>query len=341
MDVVEEKQQSSSKASMDIGALLVEARENKNLTAQDIADEMNLTLSVISKIESNEFKQDIPLAFIRGYVRSYAQKVGVDVETICVEFDRQTGGSIEPVQNLKVVSDFKIRRREINSSSFVFKIVTFLIIISLVAFAGWELWKRLSNGDSNNTEVTNAIELNTESDVSAADSIGSSLNDDSQSIALSTETQTAESQTPQSFESQNSVQPSSSSALASTENSEIEQAPQQATNVMNESTSAVANNTEDGSSVVNEAVVSKPLMTGPVKQVEFVFSNDCWVQVSDANGEVIAVGIKKQGYVMPLEGVVPFDVILGEPTAVTIKVDGVGFDLSGYRAGRRAQFIIE
>lgn len=349
MDVVEEEKQAASKASLDIGALLVEARENKNLTAQNIADDMNLTLSVISKIEENQFEQDIPLAFIRGYVRSYAQKVGVDVETICVEFDRQTGGSVEPVQNLKVVSDFKIRRREINSSSSAFKFITFLIILSLVAFAGWELWKRLSK--SEDVEETNTITFATTPAAEMSASVGSA-NDSVQTPNSSEVTDNAEfsentessdatvTQTDIVEQSQVAAETSSVMPQDATQQSETQQneTPQDETSTGSATASSSVN--FQGDSPLAQAS-EQILLTEPVKQVEFSFSAECWVQVTDANGQVIAVGIKRQGYVMPLEGVTPFNVILGEPTAVSIKVDGVGFDLSGYRAGRRAQFTID
>lgn len=354
MDVVEEEKKAASKASLDIGALLVEARENKNLTAQNIADDMNLTLSVISKIEENQFVQDIPLAFIRGYVRSYAQKVGVDVETICVEFDRQTGGSVEPVQNLKVVSDFKIRRREINSSSSAFKFITFLIILSLVAFAGWELWKRLSNSEAG--EETNTITFATP--VSEISGSADSANDTLQTPSTSEETgnRTELSQNIESNDGTVTETDIVEQSQVATEVSNVtrQDVPQQNQTQPNQtrqdqtqqdqtsSDSVTASSSVNFQNDNSQAQASEQiLLTEPVKQVEFSFSAECWVQVTDANGQVIAVGTKLQGYVMPLEGVTPFNVILGEPTAVSIKVDGVGFDLSGYRAGRRAQFTID
>ena len=143
MDVDKQQNKKKSKRTViDIGVLLVEARENKNLSAQDIATSLNLTLSVITDIEANQFKQDIPLPFIRGYLRSYAKKVNADVETLSVEFDRQTKTADEPIQKLQVVSSFKTSRKELNSSNFIFKFFTLLIVLTLLGFGGWEAWKK-------------------------------------------------------------------------------------------------------------------------------------------------------------------------------------------------------
>ena len=341
MDVVEAQvKDKDAKAPMDIGAVLVESRENKNLSSQDIADGMNLTLSVITSIEANEFEQDIPLTFIRGYVRSYAQKVGVDVENICVEFDRQTGQSAEPIQKIKVVSNFKIRRKEINSNSFLFKSVTYLIIASLLAFGGWELWKKFSKSKANDTPVINEIQLSTSTSapeslpVQSANNVQvDSATTDTGELAESGESQIVDSNTASPIANRNddtaSNQASVSSAAVSNEQAGIQNSTQNA-----EVESAVIES--------NDAPVAEPaLITGPIASANFQFSADCWVKVTDANNEVIAVGIKKAGYLMPIEGVTPMTVVLGEPSAVSIEFNGEAYDLSNFRAGRRARFVLE
>jgi|GEM_PF-1274415 len=358
MDVVEEKSEKNSPALLDIGALLVEARENQNLSSQDIADQMNLTLSVITKIEANEFEQDIPLAFIRGYIRSYAKKVGVDVENLCAEFDKQTGQASEPVQKIKTVSDFKMRRKEMNSNSFVFKLLTYLIVTSLLAFGGWELWKKL-NQSKQDAPIVQEISLES-SAKGAADAAESSMlnEDDSQSSqsALPDET-SSESATNQSIETATKLDAESSDTRDNTDSGSREtqliqteesiqmsvdssnRADLQITEVVEQVASNQAQPTDTTADESEETV--KPQLTGPVKSVSFEFSADCWVQVTDANGEVLAVGIKRIGKVMPLEGVVPFTVILGEPSAVSIEFDGEVYDLSRFRAGRTARFVLE
>ncbi|BDX07841.1 RodZ domain-containing protein [Planctobacterium marinum] len=77
----------------------------------------------------------------------------------------------------------------------------------------------------------------------------------------------------------------------------------------------------------------------PVELI-FTFSEDCWMNLTDATGEAIAYGIKAAGRVMPVSGVPPFEVKLGAPQAVSLMVDGVPFDMSGFPAGRTATFTI-
>ena len=341
MDVVEEQLAERKTASSDksessgdpkqlnIGALLIEARENQKLTTQDIAEQMNLTVSVIAKIEDNEFEQDIPIAFIRGYVRSYAQKVGVDIENICAEFDRQTGQAPVPVQKLRAVSDFK-KRREMNSNSFVFKAITLVIMVALFALGGWELFKRWDKPQPEQ-QLVNEIPLSglqpdSESDVSTNNSatVAEPVPASSDEASI---TQTVEVE-PVTTSAQNPLVP------------EVEESAPASTSVLDESAASASQNQESELSEAFEAE-PVPLITGPVKEVVFTFTADCWVKVTDANGEVMAVGLKKAGKVMPVEGIAPIDVTLGEPTAVTVDYNGETYDMSQFRAGRAARFVLE
>lgn len=74
--------------------------------------------------------------------------------------------------------------------------------------------------------------------------------------------------------------------------------------------------------------------------VVFTFAQDCWVSVTDATGEVVAIGIKAAGRVMPVPGTAPFEVVLGAPGGVSLTVDGVPYDMSQFPAGRTARFTV-
>jgi cytoskeleton protein RodZ len=68
------------------------------------------------------------------------------------------------------------------------------------------------------------------------------------------------------------------------------------------------------------------------------FSADCWIQVKDAEGKVLATGVKKSGHQFSVSGKAPYSVILGAPEGVTMEFDGEAVDLSGYTSGKVARF---
>ncbi|MGX5200988.1 RodZ domain-containing protein [Aliikangiella sp. IMCC44632] len=335
MDVnTEEVVEPKNKKSTNIGELLIEARENRNWSAQEIADQMNLTLSVITQIEENRFNEDIPHAFLRGYIRSYAQRVGVDTESICAEFDIQVNANVEPVKNLKVVSQFKTRRKEINSNSFIFKLITSIIVIAILSFAGWELFKRV--GEKTEATPANSIELNQLE--RASDSDLTALNVDIKSDKSFAEQKTTTDQVQQDVAiSSSDAKPQSEVAEATKPSADIQAAGSQA-----ESRVTGADKIT-GADRVAEADMSQIDLTDSVVSLvdmTFTFSADCWVKIVDGVGETIAIGVKTAGRVMPLQGVAPVTVILGDPAAVELTYAGEAYDMSVYQAGRRAEFVL-
>ena len=352
----DKKQESPEVTQVNIGELLVEARENQNLSATDIASQLNLTVGIINKIEENQFEQDIPLAFIRGYVRAYAQKVGLDVNTICAEFDRQSQNEEEPVQNIQRISNFSQKRKEINTNNTLFKVISYLIVISLLSFGGWELWKRFGPKDNESEAELNTIPLNTGSDSNEENGISLDLSS-AQSNAVpqtnevpletrstgsnSIDTQSAERSTNEltAAASQDDLTAEANKAedidSGVADNNESRSEPQTQT----ETPAPAAQSNAEPSVVSEEPKVE--LKTEPVIDTEFVFTGDCWVQVKDANGEVIALGVKKSGKIMPLSGVAPFNVILGEPSVVKITLNGEAFDLSAFSPGKTARLVLQ
>ncbi|MET1255760.1 RodZ domain-containing protein [Aliikangiella maris] len=367
MDVVEDNISAEPSASLDIGALLVEARENKNLTAQDIAKQMHLTLSVINQLETNDFKQGIPLAFVRGYLRSYAQKVGVDVETICAEFDRQTGNTSEPIQSIKVISGFGRKpRKELNSNSGIVKLISFIIFFSLLALGGYEVWNRFlspvaddvsssnqipltqlqsnlsTTAETESTQLTETVQTNEDNRQAANLSEKIDLaTDDMVGTASKTQTVNETDNKSNAVNIRDTNQPQNtpsnpSSELTSSSTDTLQQSSSEPTVIANSDDNLQANQTD-----VTNQPVKLPKIEGSLVAMRFEFFADCWVKITDANDEVLAVGVKTEGKIMPLQGVAPIKVILGEPSAVTLDFKGEAFDLSRFKAGRRATFVLQ
>ncbi len=300
---------------LDIGALLVEARNNANFTSLDIADALNLNPDIISKIEVNTFEQELPMAFIRGYVKSYATKVGLESQPILAAFDKVTGIQSPSLKRVESISSFGIKKRDFNSNSSLFKFISILIVLLFVTFAGWQIWDRYLAPLYMGTTSQNS-DLN-------ANNLSLSLGDDvAEDIVLPD------------MSKQEAVK---NSAIEENDSSIQEIAKingktniESANGVSQESSEQIAIDQE--SNLISEHVFSDIILD---------FSADCWVRITDARGEVLAVGVKGDGKHMPMRGVAPITVILGDPSAVSMSFQDQTFDLSGYRAGRRVQIVLE
>ena len=70
-----------------IGEELKRARERKEIMLEDVAHETKINLDYLKAIEAGEFNF-LPQAYVRAFIRSYAQKVGLDPVTMLKPLDR-------------------------------------------------------------------------------------------------------------------------------------------------------------------------------------------------------------------------------------------------------------
>lgn len=63
--------QKTTESTSSLGDKFRQARENLNLSVEDVAQKLNLRAFVIEAIENNELEQkSIPAIFMKGYVRN-------------------------------------------------------------------------------------------------------------------------------------------------------------------------------------------------------------------------------------------------------------------------------
>ncbi len=75
-------------------------------------------------------------------------------------------------------------------------------------------------------------------------------------------------------------------------------------------------------------------------EVVMHFNEDSWVEIHDGNGDRIAFGVKKAGYVMTVTGPQPFSVVLGKHQVVDITFQGQAVDTSHFAKNRLAKFTL-
>jgi cytoskeleton protein RodZ len=86
-----------------------------------------------------------------------------------------------------------------------------------------------------------------------------------------------------------------------------------------------------------ELVVEMPLLV----QLKLTFTEECWVEVSDAHNRLL-YGLEKPGTSVNVEGVPPFRLFLGNVNSVTLELGGEVFDVprSSQRGNNTARFVI-
>ncbi len=295
------------------GKLLVWGRERAGLTQEQIAKELYMTLTKVRALELDDYRHMGADTFTRGYLRSYANLVKLDVVQVLAAYDRhaQKYGLNEQV----------LPKKQDSSAKPLWQFVV-LIVIALLVLWLISVWF-FDNRKEPEYDLPVAI-------VPVADVFSSS------STAVSS--MAAESSVATSFSSANMAQAlppvidmvslsrsSSSSFIGLTETSSIASMRSGSIEVVSSSSSLA------GSSRV-----------GVLDEIVFTFSEECWLEVSDSSGDVLVADLQSAGSHLVLQGRAPFDVKLGNAPATQIElnneritlVPAIGTNVLGLKVGK-------
>ncbi len=291
-----------------IGEPLKKARVKAGLSIEQVALRMNLDVDIIVSIEEDAFKDNLSPAFYRGYIRTYANLIALPSDEIVEKYNRfihedSLATHITPTFENKVVAAFSANK------SFWPKRIAVALLLFIVLLAIYFFYNKFSHS-------TSSPEIDIQSTaVSLENTQAEQKKDERNSL-------TSEAKNGSRNHTKNNVKPVKvlSGTLPASKN------------IGSKSLTQSSNQKPPGSN-------NKPL-SKPISYLEMVFSGNCWVKVTDATGEVLAIGIKRAGKKMTLTGIPPFKVILGNATVVKIKLNGLAVDLSSYSSGQRVELTL-
>jgi len=136
----EEEQQPSS----GFGELLSEAREQAGYSQQDVAVELHLKPELIQAIDDEKLDELPEPAYVRGYLRSYARMVSVDVDTVLNAYSSLNHETPEWEFN-------EPARHEVAQGRKLTPVTIIVFVIILGLLVTWLLTE--GNGSKNETEV--------------------------------------------------------------------------------------------------------------------------------------------------------------------------------------------
>lgn len=116
------------------------------------------------------------------------------------------------------------------------------------------------------------------------------------------------------IQSEESSSASSSSALVTTIGDVQDTLPEQ----VGVGASAISSATDES---ISSSGASHTSDAGKLDEIVFLFSQECWLEVSDSRGDVLATDLQPAGSRLVLQGVAPFDVKLGNAPATKIELN--------------------
>lgn len=173
-------QTTTESPSMAFGAKLQTAREALGLGTKDAAARLRLNEKVIVMMEKERYADDLPITFIRGYIRAYSKLLQIP--------DYEVKKALEPIKPKPTISDIELTKnpsktaQSVSTETYSIKISTYLIAFMVIGLAGAWLYTHNMANDTHATVANESQLLPTPSDtiqstIPALDAGGSQLND--------------------------------------------------------------------------------------------------------------------------------------------------------------------
>ncbi len=307
------------------GDVLRQQREKLGLSQKDIADRLRLRLVVIQNIEDNNFKSNQVATFTRGYLRSYAKAVGLSEDDVLPLLAEENNHKEQSMHSFS-----RKTNREKHDSRIM--LITWGVLVVLVGISSVWWWQNQSLDTLSVSEIISSSGSNSQE--SEADLVILEAQRELNVASVQPTQKNAYQESPEDpvlmkdkgLSDKNEI-------IAETEENEK---PQQVES-SGDSSTALQELNESRSGEASE-ITSSIQSDASANSVSMSFSADCWIQVKDAEGKVLATGVKKSGHQFSVSGKAPYSVILGAPEGVTMEFDGEAVDLSGYTSGKVARF---
>lgn len=279
------------------GQRLKKARELRGLSIAQVAKELHMSERYIEAMESDDYKHLPEPAFVRGYMRRYAQLVKLSADDIAAKFDECYAADnttpepdARPRNPIQLLGDLKRTRIPWRAVASIAAIALLVAVIASTIF--WRI------GSSHNAVISaEPAQVSTPAPAPAATS--------------------APLPSP----------PANSAAPAAT----LPTPAAAATVLPTPQAPAVA-----GTVLPTPAPAIPVAAASTADTLVLTFKGDCWISIKDGSGREVASGIRKAGETVSLSGAGPYNLNIGNAPLATVEFNGKPVDLKPYTQGYTA-----
>jgi cytoskeleton protein RodZ len=139
------------------GTRLQTIRETLGLERKDVAAQLRLNEKIIHMMEKDPFTSDLPVTFIRGYLRAYGRLLQIP--------EHETLAALEPIQHRPINTQPTPLVKPalvVTSGNYFMQLFTYLVIFTIIGLLGtwWYTHNTSFNVTDNvNTMINNASKL--------------------------------------------------------------------------------------------------------------------------------------------------------------------------------------
>lgn len=309
-----EHELSAARVAPGAGAMLRRAREAAGLTCADIATRTRLELKVINALENEDYTSLAAAAFVKGYIRSIARELNIDPALVIARYSEQT--HLED----PALADFSSRSPEqITSSSMPIRVISVVLgLVVLLLIALW--WQRNYHAGTQSADAL--AELSAESEQSESDP------DPPLSYDYTVVERPDRSLAPINDSGRHQTDDPVPSAVLENPNVSADEAPQLMVEPQPDTTSTTA-------TLPPAEPVQEPSSAG---ELVLEGSGESWVEVSDVAGKRLFLGMLKPGQRVGVTGKPPYDLVIGNSSAVAATFRGERVDVRARAINGVARF---
>lgn len=308
------------------GARLKAGREAQGQSLEQAARHLRLDEPTLAAIEADQYPAHVPATFLRGYLRAYAKWLELPADDIVSAYNQRQPDEAQ-LAGLKTLLALPESERSAGGKWLWFGLVALLLVVIGVAVVlmptDW-LDKLKSEDSTVVSESAEPVEIlpieSSSGELMLQLPPEAPLPDAGATTGADTSAATTE-----------------SAAVSAPTNSVTSTAP--ATTSTTPTVAATPVTSAPTTATAGGAAVDA--LPGIAETLELTFVEDCWIRVTDANGNVLSVGIKQNGQRIRLSGTAPLTVVLGNPPGVQLKHNGRPVDLSSYPGSRPATLTLQ
>ncbi|HCK80910.1 MAG TPA: DUF4115 domain-containing protein [Candidatus Competibacter sp.] len=333
-----------------LGAWLTQVRASYNAEQREVARHLGLNAAIIEALENDRFDQLGPPVFVRGYLSRYARLLNLPEQAVLDRYRRQSGSSTQEPPPLKVMHP--VRR---HTRAWDLRGVFYLAVVVAIAWAaiqnlneldpsrlfGW--WSDGAPGVEKPGESASKTALSqTQYPFQPAPEVATPA---ATPAAAPPATVAASPVTPPALSPPSPPTNPAPAAMSANATPPAVTAPAPPASAPDPlpvpSASGIVATVAPGAVKTDPA---SPAGGGALGEAKLLleFSNDCWVEVKDAQGNVLANGLMKANSTTAISGPAPFKVTLGNAPATRILLDDrlVNTDFYVPRRGTVSRFTL-
>jgi cytoskeleton protein RodZ len=271
-----------------LGEMLRGARLANDLTLEQLSTELRIEAKQLNALEENRFEQIGVPVFVKGYLKQYGQRLGLDVPDLLALYYKQTtlaDVQVQPSRSIKLHDERQI-------TSWILAAIVLVLVIAGLAVWWW------------NGGTFAALPSPRETPAPATTPVPEAVEAPATTTA------------PQPLEqlAVPAVAPAASAAEAGVPPATDAPASRDPDPV---AFTAPVEQADGGDAEQPTPVVAISL--------EFSFAEESWAEVTDGRGERLLYGLNAAGRRVTVRGEPPFAVVLGNSDAVQLTVDGAPY----------------